>query len=296
MDLQRLKGCCVVNMNGSDMPDWLLEETESIWTRPEKHADPLSPVPLVALLRVRNEALILKDTLDHLAGFADVICAYDDASTDATLEILKAHEKVSFVVQNMEWQSGIENRLLSETRHRGLLLQEARRRISFVWCMCCDADERYVGPIRQFVTSSVIDKPDAIRIQLFDAYMTEGDDHPYSEDISLTNFRRLFGPERRDILMLWKNCDSAHYVGLDAREPVVPGRTESRFLCQHYGKSLSYQHWDATCEYYVNHFPFDSYGKKWSERRGKALHSRSDFDSPLFEWGEDLFQNAVRIY
>lgn len=296
MDLQRLKGCCVVNMNGSDMPDWLLEETESIWTRPEKHADPLSPVPLVALLRVRNEALILKDTLDHLAGFADVICAYDDASTDATLEILKAHEKVSFVVQNMEWQSGIENRLLSETRHRGLLLQEARRRISFVWCMCCDADERYVGPIRQFVTSSVIDKPDAIRIQLFDAYMTEGDDHPYSEDISLTNFRRLFGPERRDILMLWKNCDSAHYVGLDAREPVVPGRTESRFLCQHYGKSLSYQHWDATCEYYVNHFPFDSYGKKWSERRGKALHSRSDFDSPLFEWGDDLFQNAVRIY
>ena len=296
MDLQRLKGCCVVNMNGSDMPDWLLEETESIWTRPEKHADPLSPVPLVALLRVRNEALILKDTLDHLAGFADVICAYDDASTDATLEILKAHEKVSFVVQNMEWQSGIENRLLSETRHRGLLLQEARRRISFVWCMCCDADERYVGPIRQFVTSPVIDKPDAIRIQLFDAYMTEGDDHPYSEDISLTNFRRLFGPERRDILMLWKNCDSAHYVGLDAREPVVPGRTESRFLCQHYGKSLSYQHWDATCEYYVNHFPFDSYGKKWSERRGKALHSRSDFDSALFEWGEDLFQNAVRIY
>ena len=296
MDLQRLKGCCVVNMNGSDMPDWLLEETESIWTRPEKHADPLSPVPLVALLRVRNEALILKDTLDHLAGFADVICAYDDASTDATLEILKAHEKVSFVVQNMEWQSGIESRLLSETRHRGLLLQEARRRISFVWCMCCDADERYMGPIRQFVTSPVIDKPDAIRIQLFDAYMTEGDDHPYLGNTPLTNFRRLFGPERRDILMLWKNCDFAHYVGLDAREPVVPGRTESRFFCQHYGKSLSYQHWEATCEYYVSHFPFDSYGKKWSERRGKALHSRSDFDSALFEWGDDLFQNAVRIY
>jgi glycosyltransferase involved in cell wall biosynthesis len=283
-------------MNGFNMQKWFLEETEYIWTRSERHPHPLGAVPLVALLRVRNEALILEDTLNHLAGFADVICAYDDASTDATLKILKAHEKVFLVVQNMEWQAGVESRLLSETRHRGLLLQEARRRLAFDWCMCCDADERYVGPIRQFVADAALDKPDAIRIQLFDAYMTDGDDHPYPGSTSLTNFRRLFGPERRDILMLWKNSDSVHYTGLDAREPVVQGRAESRFFCQHYGKSLSYAHWEATCDYYVNHFPFESYGKKWSERRGKALHSRSDFDSPLFEWGDDLFENAVRIY
>lgn len=278
------------------MSNWTLEETESIWTRSVKCTDPLSPVPLVALLRVRNEALILEDTLNHLAGFADAICAYDDASTDATLEILKGHGKVFLVVQNTEWQPEVERRLLSETRHRGLLLQEARRRIAFDWCMCCDADERYVGPIREFVADRALDKPQAIRIQLFDAYMTAGDDHPYPGHTSLTNFRRLFGPERRDILMLWKNSGLVHYTGLDAREPVVQGRVESRFFCQHYGKSLSYAHWEATCEYYISHFPFDSYGKKWSERRGKALHSRSDFDSPLFEWGDDLFANAVRIY
>lgn len=283
-------------MNGFNEQNWKLEETESIWTRSGSQSNLLDPLPLVALLRIRNEELILEDTLSHIASFADVICAYDDASTDKTREILKSHEKVFLIVQNDHWQSGVENRLLSETRHRGLLLQEARKRVTFHWCMCCDADERYIGPIRQFVTEPIQGKPDAIRIQLFDAYMTEGDDRPYSGEMLLTNFRHFFGPERRDILMLWKNSDLVHFTGLDAREPVVQGSSELKFFCQHYGKSLSYEHWEATCEYYVNHFPLDSYGKKWADRKGKALHSQSDFGRPLFEWGDNLFENAVKIY
>jgi hypothetical protein len=279
-----------------DDTNWKLAEKESIWIRSQTQSKSVGTVPLVALLRVRNEELILKDTLDHIAEFADFICVYDDASTDQTREILKSHNKVVLIVQNDHWQSGVENRLLSETRHRGLLLQEARQRLAFHWCMCCDADERYIGPIRQFVTEPIEGKPDAVRIQLFDAYMTEGDDHPYSGKMPLTNFRRLFGPERRDILMLWKNSNLAHFTGLDAREPVVQGCTEPKFFCQHYGKSLSYEHWEATCEYYGSHFPFDSYGKKWADRKGKALHSKSDFGRPLFEWGDHLFENAVKIY
>ncbi|MDX2317340.1 MAG: hypothetical protein QNK17_02885, partial [Hyphomicrobiaceae bacterium] len=39
---------------------------------------------LVATTRVRNEALILPDTLDYLSGHVDAIIAYDDASTDET--------------------------------------------------------------------------------------------------------------------------------------------------------------------------------------------------------------------
>lgn len=283
-------------MNGFNEKTWNLEEKESIWIRSVSQSNLPDPIPLVALLRVRNEELILKDTLNHLANFADVICAYDDASSDKTREILKSHDKVLLVVQNDHWQSGVENRLLSETRHRGLLLQEARKRFSFNWCMCCDADERYIGPVRQFVTESLQEKPDAIRIQLFDAYMTEGDDRSFSGEMPLENFRRYFGPERRDILMLWKNSDHAHFTGLDAREPAVQGQSESKFFCQHYGKSLSYEHWEATCEYYVKNFPFDSYGKKWEDRKGKALHSKSDFGRPLFEWGDLLFENAVKIY
>lgn len=281
-------------MSGSANSIWELHRTESIWTPSPGPSNLSDPVPLIALLRVRNEELILEDTLNHIADFADFICAYDDASTDSTREILKSHPKVVLIVQNNHWQSGIENRLLSETRHRGLLMQEARKRFVFNWCMCCDADERYIGPIRQFVSRPDFgDLPDAIRIQLFDAYMTPGDSKPYQKGTPLLNFRGYFGPERRDILMLWKNTHNAEFRGLDSREPHVHGVEGKRFYCQHYGKSLSVEHWEATCDYYVDHFPYEPYGRKWLARKGRAIHSESDFGRPLFRWGEDLFMNAI---
>ena len=43
------------------------------------------------------------------------------------------------------------------------------------------------------------------------------------------------------------------------------------------------------------HFPFETYGRKWTERKGQAIHTESDFQRPLYEWGEELFANAVRI-
>lgn len=254
--------------------------------------------PLVVLLRVRNEEIILKDTLDHLAGFADLICAYDDASTDETFQILMNHPKVAIVIKNYTWLSSIEERLESETRHRGLLLKVARSHFNFEWCMCCDADERFVGGIRDFVMSSnTLESPKAVRISLFDAYMTDGDDAPIPKEGKLLNFRKYFGPERRDILMLWRNSESVKFVGLDAREPAVNSENiKTLFYCQHYGKSLSYVHWEDTCEYYAKYFPWDTYGKKWHDRRGKALHTQSDFGRQLYKWGPLLFANAVKIH
>jgi hypothetical protein len=35
--------------------------------------------------------------------------------------------------------------------------------------------------------------------------MTSDDHAPYQPDRELLNFRRSFGPEQRDILMLWRN-------------------------------------------------------------------------------------------
>lgn len=280
-------------MNG-DEASWRLSADETLWTR-ECGGSATTEIALVALLRVRDEELILEDTLTHLAGFADLICAYEDASTDRTRQILRAHQKVGMVIQNDRWLSGADNRLRAETRHRGLLLQEARRRWTFHWCMCCDADERYIGSIREFVTGSLEDKPDAVRVQLFDAYMTPDDLQPYPRGEPLLNFRRYFGPERRDILMLWKNSDSVRYAGLDAREPVLSGTEEVKFQCQHYGKSLSVEHWEATCEYYVRNFPWDPYGKKWMSRKGRAIHELSDFGRPLYRWGPELFEHAVAL-
>lgn len=280
-------------MSGAE--PWCLAGEERIWERecqPKRHG--AEEIPLVVLLRVRNEELILADTLAHLSEFADVIVAYDDASTDRTREILRTHPKVGLIVQNDVWLSGIEERLLSETRHRGLLLQEARKRWNFRWCMCCDADERYVGDIRALVTALNYEmQPDAVRISLFDAYMTAADSSAYKPGQRLLGFRQYFGPECRNILMLWKNSAEVGYRGLDAREPWVPGDVTIRFYCQHYGKSLSVEHWEATCDYYVNHFPYDPYGRKWEARKGRAIHDLSDFGRPLLQWGDDLFKRAV---
>ena len=65
--------------------------------------------------------------------------------------------------------------------------------------------------------------------------------------------------------------------------------------CQHYGKSLSVEHWEETCDYYIRHFPFDTYGRKWLDRKGRAIHTQSDFMRPLYEWGDTLFASAIKI-
>ena len=97
---------------------------------------------LVGITRVRNEALILRDTLDYVGKHVDAIVAYDDASTDRTLEILVGHSKVALIVKNQSWEADIEARRNAEGRHRGLLLQTAREHLQFDWMFCFDADER----------------------------------------------------------------------------------------------------------------------------------------------------------
>jgi hypothetical protein len=108
-------------------------------------------------------------------------------------------------------------------------------------------------------------------------------------------FRRFFGPEQRDILMLWRNRSEVCFTEHHAREPGGIERVRTDFYCQHYGKWLSVDHWEETCDYYLRHFPFDTYGRKWRDRKGRAIHTQSDFMRPLYEWGDALFANAVKI-
>jgi hypothetical protein len=63
---------------------------------------------LIGIARVRNEALILRDTLDYVGTHVDAIVAYDDASTDRTLAILGGHPKVALIVTNRSWEADIE--------------------------------------------------------------------------------------------------------------------------------------------------------------------------------------------
>jgi glycosyltransferase involved in cell wall biosynthesis len=249
---------------------------------------------LIGITRLRNEELILRDALDYVGNHVDAIIAYDDASTDGTLEILRGHPKVVLVVANGSWEQDIEARRIAEGRHRGLLQQIARARLQFEWMFCFDPDERVTGDLRGFL-APLASECDGMRVRLFDAYMTPDDHVPYQPNRALLGFRRFFGPEQRDILMLWRNRPEVFFGKQHAREPGGVERVQTDLYCQHYGKSLSIDHWEETCDYYVRHFPFETYGRKWLDRKGRGIHTQSDFMRPLFEWGDTLFANAVKI-
>jgi glycosyltransferase involved in cell wall biosynthesis len=250
---------------------------------------------LIGITRLRNEALILGDTLDFVGRHVDAIIAYDDASTDRTLELLRSHPKVALILANGAWETDVRARRTAEHRHRQLLLQCAREQLRFEWMFCFDADERITGDLRGFVSGSLAEGCDGVNIQLFDAYMTPDDCASYQPDQELLGFRRYFGPEQRDILMLWRNRPEVFFAEGHEREPGGISRLRTDLYCQHYGKSLSVEHWEETCNYYIKHFPFETYGRKWLARKGQAIHTQSDFMRPLYEWGDALFANAVKI-
>lgn len=250
---------------------------------------------LIGITRLRNEELILRDTLDYVGKQVDAIIAYDDASTDSTREILRSHPKVALIVSNASWEEDIEARLIAEGRHRGLMLQLAREQLPHEWMLCFDADERVTGDLRGFLEGPDLGDCEGVRVPLFDAYMTPDDCAPYQSGRALLNFRRFYGPEQRDILMLWRNRAQVFFPEQKARAPGGIERVQTGLHCQHYGKALSVAHWEETCDYYIRHFPFETYGRKWQERKGHAIHTQSDFMRPLYEWGDVLFANAVKI-
>ena len=197
--------------------NWQLRDSEEIVTGNEallgrEHL-------LVAMTRMRNEALILPDTLDHLADQVDAIVAYDDASTDDTVDILRRHPKVALIVANRSWEADVDARKRAEGRHRGLLLDMARADLPHRWMFCFDPDERVTGHVRSFVEGLDADACDAVRVKLFDAYITPEDCEPYRPDRPLLHFRRFYGPEQRDILMLWRNHAGIGFAEGDGRTP-----------------------------------------------------------------------------
>jgi glycosyltransferase involved in cell wall biosynthesis len=236
-------------------------------------------VRITGITRVRNEALIIADTIEHYLGHCDNIILYDDCSEDDTVAI--AREAGGDRIQIVCGDFWVTNRPAEETRHRSLLLDLVRTGTDADWCLCFDADERLVGTLPADPAPSC----DGYRLRLFDGYLTPEYQEPYATG-PLADLPRMWGPEYRDILMLFR-VDAARYRGLDQREPVIPygAWTYSMVKVKHYGKCLSVEHWEETCNYYATYFP-KRYKRKWEARKGKAIHKSSDFGRPLFSWAD----------
>jgi len=229
---------------------------------------------LIGISRVRNESLIIADTVAHYLECCDRLVLYDDCSTDDTVEIAReVGGDLIEIIRGDEWRP---ERTAEETRHRHILLQRARS-LGATWCLCFDADERLVGTLPPLTG-------DGYRFRLFDGYLTPERQALYSGG-DLAALPRLWGPEFRDIVILFP-VEQARYAGLDRREPILTGNpTLAPVMVKHFGKCLSIAQWEETCAYYAAHFP-DPYRSKWEGRKGQAIHTQSDFGRDLFTWTE----------
>lgn len=237
---------------------------------------------LIGLLRIRNESEIIVDTLNHMSEFCDGIYIYDDNSTDNTVELCRQHEKVRLVIEGENWDV---NRERAEHENRQAVFLAARNNENLKpndWFIYMDADERI-----DFDFSILCDDFDAVKLRLFDFYITDEDvNKHYSE-------RKWIGPEFRDILFLFKNSNAVGYSIPDQRECFLTPRSKviiSGYV-KHYGKSVSIQQWEDTCDYYANNFP--KYAKKWEARKGKAIHTKSDFGRELILWDDRVISEKI---
>lgn len=225
---------------------------------------------LVGITRVRDESLILEDTLQHFLARVDRVLLYDDCSTDNTVEIARSFDRVQ-VIEGDEWRP---DRVAENTRHRRILLEAAA---GADWCLCFDADERLEGALPEL-------SGDAFAFRLFDGYLTPECADPYRGG-ELSELRRMWGPEYRDIVMLFRVA-AAQYDRPGQRAPTIRGVQQlADVRVRHYGKCLSVEHWEETCRYYADHFPA-RFADKWRDRMGQAIHTASDFGRPLVAWDE----------
>ncbi|MEK9183541.1 MAG: glycosyltransferase, partial [Patescibacteria group bacterium] len=98
---------------------------------------------LVAILRVKDEILWIRECLSKLSELADEIIVLDNGSTDGTLEVISEFNKVVKILHTEGYHEG---------RDKCLLLEEAKKRTPD-WIIWIDGDEVF----EKHFTRAVID-------------------------------------------------------------------------------------------------------------------------------------------
>jgi len=236
---------------------------------------------IAGITRIRNEEDIIQHTLDHVAKLVDKIYVYDDCSTDNTVAICEAHPAVEKVIKGTIWANTTQGRNQAEGTLRQAVYNEAVKG-GATWVYYFDADE-YIIPID-------IDyiKADCYHFRLFDFYITEEDKNKsYLE-------RKWMGCEYRDIPMLFKVKPGILFT---QRIPRGIGRSSFGGFVKHYGKAISVEQWEEACNYYGNlrwNAPrYRALQQRWLNRKGKAIHTVSDFGRKLIQWKDRTDQKVI---
>ena len=232
---------------------------------------------ITSLLRIRNEELLLEDTLRSLSKFSDEVYIFSDASSDDSVKICEIFPKVKKVLQN-HFHS--ENQSYVQTAQRKLLLDYAKADSKNKWFLSSDADDRF------YFDWDKLDKYDKQKINMIyfrtvDAYLTPDDFKDYKRGDKLEDSRKWFGVETREIGLLF-NREADYDLKIPAcRQPQI--ENEKKIVAGHvlhYGKSIGIKHWNDKCLYYQKSVP--QLAEKWKKRKGKAIHAGvSDFGTEL---------------
>jgi uncharacterized protein Usg len=241
------------------------------------------------IAKVRDEAHIIKDTLDNWAEFCDQgIHIYLDCCTDGTEEICRDHPAVVEVLSSDLMDPDRER---AEWFNRQAVLASAQRFTTpDDWIVYFDGDEH----VEEF-DANVLDDPEVKMVALmsYDVYIT-------AEDVHLSEYeyaaRRWVGQEWELAPYFYRCNQPLRFWQPDQRniylQPgsmvIVAGKL------RHWGKGLSVDRWEKKCDYYGNVFG-PKYAEKWNNRHGKAVHDKSDFGSPLILW-EDVLSDRIVGY
>lgn len=237
----------------------------------------------LGITRVRNEEVILQSTLDRLKPHLDGVIAFDDASNDGTMDILTGDPFVIGIMRNMTWASDPKERMILESSQRTSLYDFALTQRP-EWVLYFDADEH--------IYFDAIDWSSRYNyfFRLFDVYITKEDQYKHFSE------REMIGCEYRDIPMLFRPEDVTRFYN---RLPIGVGSCMMGGTVKHFGKGISVDHWEETCDYYINNLyevgvTGETISDKWRKRKGKAIHTESDFGNPLIKWDERYHDNKIK--
>ena len=200
---------------------------------------------IAGVTRIRNEAHIIQDTLDHYGEFCPAgIYVLDEASTDDTAEIVRTHPDVRQLIEVPTFEADPGKRRAFEGWGRQDPCDQAVA-AGAEWILCFDADERIEFDFESFDYANW----DAVSFRLFDFYITAEDidgwdntagPHPWVTYPWST--REWIGPEYRDIQMLFRVGNDApkFYDRVPEMQPSCRVFQAGYEGCvRHYGKAIS---------------------------------------------------------
>jgi glycosyltransferase involved in cell wall biosynthesis len=235
---------------------------------------------IIGLLRIRNEAHIIQDTLDRMQDFCKHVYIYDDASEDNTVEICKNHPVTAEIICETKWNN---NQEYIQSQERKALLEYAKfREPTASHFIYMDADE---VPFIDDKFLKEAKRHDMTVMKLYNAVMTKDDKEPVEK---LENARKYFDPVPREIPFIFHRSAMYHGGIKCERYPKIPTmegffpKVLHKGLVQHYGRAISKEEWDKTCDHYIKNVP--ALSEKWKGEKKKGC-IRKDIEN-LKTWDE----------